>query len=419
MENDIPTKKRRLMLSLLTVMIGLIAGLLICEIGLRIAGYSYPEFYSANEKLGYSLIPSMTGQYQKEGRSSVVINSDGFRDDEHTIQKPDNVFRIAVIGDSYAEAFQVEQEQAFWKVMEGNLARCGGFQERKVEVLNFGVSGYGTAQELITLREKVWKYQPDLVLLAVTTNNDITDNSKLFKKAPIPYFELRDGRLELDESFRETSAFKVRNSIGFVGTWLSNHLRFVQAIRRGLVAAKNWRDSRKSVEPTQSNDANNTSAVKSSETIPQTGDIGIDNAIYIETLDEKWALAWRVSEELISMMNTEVRAKGAEFLVVTLSNGVQVWPDPEVRTAYARKIGAKDLLYPDRRIETYCKNRGINVLSLAPKLTAYAAANQVFLHGFDADIGNGHWNANGHRVAGEMLSEYVCSMSANKADQRR
>lgn len=268
-----------------------------------------------------------------------------------------------------------------------------------------------TAQELITLREKVWKYQPDLVLLAVTTNNDITDNSKLFKKAPIPYFELRDGRLELDERFQDTSAFIVRNSIGFIGTWLSNHLRFVQAIRRGLVAIKNWRETRKSIEARRPDAANNTGAAKPGETTPQTGDIGIDNAVYIETQDEKWESAWRISEELLSLMNTEVKAKGVEFLVVTLSNGVQVWPDPEVRTVFARKIGAKDLLYPDRRIETYCKGQGVNVLSLAPKLADYAAANQVFLHGFDADIGNGHWNADGHRAAGKMLTEYVCSMT--------
>ncbi|MEO6656444.1 MAG: SGNH/GDSL hydrolase family protein [Pyrinomonadaceae bacterium] len=393
-------------------MFGLIAGLLICEIGLRIAGYSYPEFYAADEKLGYSLIPGMSGRYQKEGRSSVAINSDGFRDDEHTIQKPDNIFRIGVLGDSYAEAFQVEQEQAFWKVMEKHLAECGGLQKRKVEVLNFGVSGYGTAQEIITLREKVWKYQPDLVLLAVTTNNDITDNSKLFKKAPIPYFELRDGRLELDESFHDTPAFKVRSSIGFIGTWLSNHLRFVQAIRRGLVGIKYLRETRKRSVAVQSEPGNDTGAIKSGETGLIASDIGIDNAVYIETQDEKWESAWRVSEELISLMNTEVRAKGAEFLVVTLSNGIQVWPDPQVRTAYARKIGAMDLLYPDRRIETFCKSRGINVLSMAPKLADYAAANQVFLHGFGSDIGNGHWNADGHLAAGEMLSEYVCSTTS-------
>ena len=37
-------------------------------------------------------------------------------------------------------------------------------------------------QEFLTLREKVWKYSPDLVMLAVTTNNDITDNSRALKK---------------------------------------------------------------------------------------------------------------------------------------------------------------------------------------------------------------------------------------------
>jgi len=35
---------------------------------------------------------------------------------------------------------------------------------------------------------------------------------------------------------------------------------------------------------------------------------------------------------------------------------------------------------------------------------AYADQNKVFLHGFGSDIGNGHWNASGHRVAAGQIS---------------
>ena len=43
------------------------------------------------------------------------------------------------------------------------------FPGKQVEVINFGVSGYGTAQELLTLRQKVWDFSPDIVVLAFTT----------------------------------------------------------------------------------------------------------------------------------------------------------------------------------------------------------------------------------------------------------
>ena len=54
-------------------------------------------------------------------------------------------------------------------VMEKDLEKSDHLQGRHVEVINFGVSGFGTTQELLTLEYKVWKYSPDVVLLAFTT----------------------------------------------------------------------------------------------------------------------------------------------------------------------------------------------------------------------------------------------------------
>jgi len=60
-----------------------------------------------------------------------------------------------VIGDSSAEALQVPVEERFWKITENDLQTCAASTGKKIEVINFGVSGYGTAQELITLRQYV------------------------------------------------------------------------------------------------------------------------------------------------------------------------------------------------------------------------------------------------------------------------
>ena len=49
--------------------------------------------------------------------------------------------------------------------------------------------------------------------------------------------------------------------------------------------------------------------------------------------------------------------------------------------------------------------------TLAPELQAYADKNKVFLHGFGANIGNGHWNQLGHRVAGEMIAQKLCDVT--------
>ena len=41
--------------------------------------------------------------------------------------------------------------------------------EQSFEVLSFGVSGYSTAQELLALRQHVWQFDPDIVLITVDT----------------------------------------------------------------------------------------------------------------------------------------------------------------------------------------------------------------------------------------------------------
>ncbi|HWS52563.1 MAG TPA: SGNH/GDSL hydrolase family protein, partial [Pyrinomonadaceae bacterium] len=200
---------------LLVVALGVAAGLLIFEVFLRAAGYTYPLFYEPDESRGWALAPGVEGWYRKEGEAYVRVNGDGLRDREHAKQKRPGVVRVALLGDSYAEALQVAQEAAFWSVAESRLrSSCGALAGREVEFVNFGVSGYGTAQELFTLRERVWPYAPDVVLLAVTTNNDLTDNTRALKGTnEIPYFVLRGDRLVLDDSFRREPAFRWRRSL--------------------------------------------------------------------------------------------------------------------------------------------------------------------------------------------------------------
>ena len=59
-------------------------------------------------------------------------------------------------------------------------------------------------------------------------------------------------------------------------------------------------------------------------------------------------------------MQTEVNKKGVKFLIVTLSNSIQVHPDPQVRQAFMKRFGIQELLYPDLRIEALAKREGIS-----------------------------------------------------------
>ena len=131
---------------LLLPIAGVAAGCVIAEIALRIAGISYPSFTVPDDVLSWMHRPGSSGWYTGEGRAFIRINRDGWRDTEHSKTKPDAAFRIAIIGDSYAEALQLPLEETFWSTMRRKLSACGSFAGQEIEVLNFGVSSYGTAQ---------------------------------------------------------------------------------------------------------------------------------------------------------------------------------------------------------------------------------------------------------------------------------
>ncbi|MFC1830290.1 SGNH/GDSL hydrolase family protein, partial [Thermodesulfobacteriota bacterium] len=98
------------------------------------------------------------------------INRDGFRDYEYTTQKPENTYRIAVLGDSTTAGYGIENvDDTYPKLLEKRLNRNGDGQ--LYQVLNMGVGGYHAVQELETLRAKGLKYQPDMVVVCFCIND--------------------------------------------------------------------------------------------------------------------------------------------------------------------------------------------------------------------------------------------------------
>ena len=382
---------------LLLLIAGVVFALLVGEMGLRIVGYSNPNFYQADLDLGLALRPGAEGLYQKEGKAYIKINSDGLRDVEHSLNKPGEVLRIAILGDSYSEGIQVPMEQLFWKIVEKRLTECG-LSNKKVEVINFGVSGYGTGRELIMLRKKVLQYNPDVVLLAFLTGNDIRDNSKILNQINyFPYFNLQDGQLILDKSFQTDPGFNRRNgkAAQILYEWI-NHIRLLQLandVRQNLPLALK-KTQQKEQKPKDSKHKS-----------------GLDDHVYFPPVTNEWRNAWEVTEALIKEINMEVKNNNAAFMIVTLSNGIQVNPDINARNAFKERTGIKDLFYPDKRIQSFAEENDIPVLLLAPEFLKMAEKDQVYFHGFEnTEMGGGHWNSDGHKLAGELISTELCTL---------
>src|SRR4029078_7940013 len=180
---------------------------------LRFIGFSYPNFWLPDPVLGTVLTPGMEGWQVDEGKAYVKVSSQGLRDREHPLAKPAGTYRIAVLGDSYAEAMQVDVERAFWALLPKKLEACGFAKGKKVETVNFGVSGYGTGHELLMLQNRVWPYAPDMVLLAFFPGNDVRNNSKALEGEKRPYFSLKDGKLLADMAFRDDPEFREKQHI--------------------------------------------------------------------------------------------------------------------------------------------------------------------------------------------------------------
>ena len=312
------------------------------------------------------------------------------RDRDHSETKPAGTLRIAVLGDSYAEAMQVNLPETFWHIAEQRLSRCPKLRQRKIEFLNFGVSGYGTGQQLLTLRHKVWRYQPDIVLVAFLTGNDFSDNVLELKGIPYhPYFEEVDGALELQEDFVNTREYRRRAGL------LARLFSFSMQYSRILQLINKMRYARK---------------VQAQKARRQDhAELGLSRAIYRPPQTPEWKKAWKISEMLLQTMHTETVARNAQLRVVTLSNAEQVLPDPAATEHLQSQLGISDLFYPDRRIAELGKQVGFPVLNLAPMLQDYAKNSGEYVHGFGQQLGHGHWNQRGHAQAGRRIADWLCA----------
>jgi hypothetical protein len=155
--------------------------------------------------IGYRFIPGLRARVRHEGGGYLVqCNRAGLRcRHEVTKSKPENTVRIVVVGDSYTAGDGVSNAFRWSDVLEQRLlAAMGG---KGVQVLNFGLPGSGTDQQLLALRELGGELDYDILLLAPMVENILRnlDSHRLATSAfsgqlverPKPYFTLENGKL--------------------------------------------------------------------------------------------------------------------------------------------------------------------------------------------------------------------------------
>ena len=149
--------------------------LFILEICLGIWGDTQPNRVLCYDPiLGRSYCPNTTG-YLRENKVNmyVEINADGLLGKPYPIARTTGKLRVAVLGDSFTSGEAVPPEKKFAGVWETKLSEIFPYG---VEVINFGIGGTGTWQQLQTFHVKARKYKPDLTVLAFCWCNDIGNN---------------------------------------------------------------------------------------------------------------------------------------------------------------------------------------------------------------------------------------------------
>lgn len=94
----------------------------------------------------------------------------------YTIKKPSNIYRVIVLGDSFAQGAHVNTKDNWTELLEDKLninLHCKNIS--KFEVINLGVSGYDVEYEVERYRIRGQKYNPDLIIWMLVDNKRINE----------------------------------------------------------------------------------------------------------------------------------------------------------------------------------------------------------------------------------------------------
>jgi hypothetical protein len=319
---------------------------LICaELVLRAAGFAAPTWYRPDPLVGWTLRPELRD-----------VNTAGQRDREHMLAKADDVYRIAVLGDEYSEARQLALADTWWARLGHKLDECAFQPRKRIEVLNFAVGGYGTAQQYVQLETSVMRYQPDLVLLQFNNADDVQNNSFILEpQKHRPFFMLdAKGRLAIDESFAVSEGFRRRASLKYEA-WrkLGDRWRIVQLAN----------------------------AVADMDLVSNAY-AGPDLGTGVAPRDPTWEEAWRVTEALIAKGQEFTGRNGARFALVIVP-------------ARRQLLNTNDS-YAEKRLQSFAARRGIPAIALEGEMQRRGSVEALFDE------------KEGHQAAAEIIAQRLC-----------
>ena len=372
-------RRPRWLIRALVVVVAIVGTAGVCEMLIRLFHLEEPRFIQRDPVYGTSLIPGQAG-YWKKGPIVyyVEINERGFRGQVRPYAKPPGTYRIVVVGDSYIEAFNIPYEQSFSHVLEERLRAEG----HSVEVVNLGISNFGTAQELLLLDREGLRYQPDMVVLTFSHNDPAANHPRLHWDTDRPYYRLApDGRLKRLPYQPKT------NTRGVVRDFMRRNLRiytfFPRRIREMVRRVKG-------------------------KTARKLSDHPFEYFRWYASPSHPLAReAWDVTFAIIKEFRRMTEASGARFVLMDVPFRGQVtrrsWDELLARFQELRQAGERfERQRPQQLLGAFCEREGMQCLFLLPPFREAAARSAVLY-----DEKDFHWNAEGNRLTAEAMVELL------------
>ena len=418
------TRWRGYLLKILLALLSVVVALGLSELIVRLI-FSPPTRmqFVPDPIVGFRHAPNqrvwMTNEAQEFG-VWFTTNSQGDPDIERSVDKPEGVYRIAVIGDSIAEATQVRQEERFtslleWQLTEWSQRRLSSIQQ--VEVLNFGTSSYGTAQEWLYYQSHVRNYDPDMVLLVFLPGNDIRNNSfqleiaRAGRSEIMPFFSLS----EADELILKNKQFyanavekytkSTSNTTGLRDVYkkVRDQVRLIGIIHQAYAEMR----ARANGESGLSDQAKRELNVNLELFNPE-----------VQQKSDEWQQAWELTGAILSQFAQDVVNDGAEFYVIVASGPLEV--NEETREIVLQMVfqgdesAEYDWRLPHSLTEAMLTRYGLSYTNLFPAIETASREHTEPMH----FIRDGHYTPAGHRVVAAELLPVVQSYISNFEDSR-
>jgi hypothetical protein len=392
MSQSIPMFKRLTVNVLLIGIIWIILAIAV-EAALWATGFTPPSYVTPETYGNVNLLYRPNSQTRWRGNMAQVrefdtpigTNSIVQFDREHAFDKPDNVYRVLFVGDSFVEALQVPLEKWFGSLLEAALNQDAQIASKglRVEVIKLGGSGNGAIKEYELLRKQGLKYDPDLVITLFTDSNDLNDDWHYYRRVT--------GR----EDYKHVNArpapalyqkLDFYNKLIFVsGSRLNRWMAFLITEAR-----EKYRRKKDSVDAAQWRDV--------------LGAYARPGSALFAGQEQKWKEAAGLTTGAHLKMAQETNASGGRYVVAFVDRPQTYRPDAynhlfKIISGLEREV---DLDRPAKLLKAVLGSRGVESIDLNEIFKERAARQRTGHYVYD-----GHWNEEGHRWAAEALLPYI------------